>query len=202
MKKTLIALLLVLALSCSLYACSSGTKENVKEYNSSADFAEFGISLDAPKGASNQKYGVVNSTVNGEDLTIAQVTYTYNGTNCILRCAAVKDHNVSGYDENKAQNESQYPLNIEGVSSQIRIMQIDGKSIALWTLGDFSYSLCAETDDTVTITSCAMDAANANIPASMQQDTTMAPSQASDEPASGQQTTQSGAASANENSNE
>ncbi|MBR2591333.1 MAG: hypothetical protein IKE65_10520 [Clostridia bacterium] len=189
MKKTLIALLLVLALSCSLYACSSDTKEDVKEYNSSADFAEFGISLEAPKGASNQKYGVVNSTVNGQDLTIAQITYTYNDTKCILRCAAAKDHNVSGYDENKAQNESQYPLNIEGVSSQIRIMQIEGKSIALCTLGDFSYSLCAETDDTVTITSCAMDAANTNVPASMQEDTTIAPSQASDESTSEQQTT-------------
>ena len=196
MKKTLLAILLVLTLACCFSACGESKKENVKEYNSGADFAEFGISLEAPKGATNQKYGIVTSTVNDEELTIAQITYTYNGTDCVLRCAAAKDHNVSGYDENKAQNETQYPLNIENASSQIRVMQIDGKYVALWTLGDFSYSLSAETEDSVTFTSCAMDAANANVPtAAKSEDTTIAPSQPSD----GTQTTaQPGSSSQND----
>lgn len=163
MKKTIVAIVLVLTLALGLCAC--GAKEQVKEYNSSADFAEFGISLDAPEGATNQKYGVVTSKISGEELTIAQVEYTYNDIACVLRCAAAKEHNVSGYDENKAQSEEQYDLNIENYSSQIRVMQIDGKYVAIWTLGDFSYSLSAQTDDPIVATSCAMDAANANVPA-------------------------------------
>ncbi|MBQ3432202.1 MAG: hypothetical protein IJG23_05400 [Clostridia bacterium] len=163
MKKTIVAIVLVLTLALGLCAC--GAKEQVKEYTSSEDFAEFGISLVAPEGASNHKYGVVTSKVGGEELTIAQIEYTYNDIACVLRCAAAIEHNVSGYDENKAQNEEQYDLNIENYSSQIRVMQIDGKYVAIWTLGDFSYSLSAQTDDPIVATSCAMDAANANVPA-------------------------------------
>lgn len=163
MKKTAIAILLVLTLAFSLCAC--GSKEKVKEYNSKEDFAELGLSLNAPQGAEGQKYAVVESSANGEDINIAQISYTYNDISCILRSANVAEHNISGFDENKAQSEEQYDLNIEGFSSQIRIMQIDGKYVAIWTLGDYSYSLCAETEDTLAATSCAMDAANANVPA-------------------------------------
>ena len=97
-------------------------------------------------------------------MDIAQLSFEYNGATCVLRTANVASHNVSGYDENKAQSEEQYDLNIEEYSSQIRVMLIDGKYVALWTLGDHSYSLCVETTDSLTATSCAMDAANANVP--------------------------------------
>lgn len=163
MKKTIAALLLVLTMLFGLCAC--GKKETVKEeYQSAADFAKLGISLDAPEGASAQKYNAVESKAGGEDIMIAQVSYTYNDTACVLRCAKVAKHNVSGYDEDKAQSEEQYDLNVENFTSQIRIMQIEGKYVAIWTLGDFSYSLCAETDDQMNATSCAVDAANANVP--------------------------------------
>lgn len=161
MKKTLLAITLVLALVFSLSAC---TKEKVKEYNSSEDFTELGISLQAPAGASDQKYGVVESKIDGEKLSIAQIAYTYNDTECVLRSANVASHNVSGFDENKAQSEEQYDLNLGGYSSHIRVMQIDGNYVAIWTLGDHSYSLCAQTLDLLSATSCAMDAANANVP--------------------------------------
>ena len=163
MKKTIAALLLVLTMLFGLCAC--GKKETVKEeYQSAADFAKLGISLDAPEGSSAQKYNAVESKAGGEDIMIAQVSYTYNDTACVLRCAKVAKHNVSGYDEDKAQSEEQYDLNVENFTSQIRIMQIEGKYVAIWTLGDFSYSLCAETDDQMNATSCAVDAANANVP--------------------------------------
>lgn len=164
MKKTIVAVVLVLTLAFSLCACK---KEKVKT-TSKEDLTAAGISLEVPKGAKDLKYALVESTANGEDLQIAQISYDYNGVPCILRAANIGEHNVSGYDENKAQSEEQYDLNLGGYSSQIRIMTIDGKSVAIWTLGDHSYSLCAETDDSITATSCAMDAANANVPAGAQ----------------------------------
>ncbi|MBR0413486.1 MAG: hypothetical protein IJI67_00260 [Clostridia bacterium] len=167
MKKAIVAVVLVLTLALSLCACK---KEKVKT-TSKEDFTAAGISLEVPEGAQNLKYALVESTANGEDLQIAQITYDYNGVPCILRTANIGEHNVSAYDENKAQSEEQYDLNIGGYSSQIRIMTIDGKSVAIWTLGDHSYSLCASTDDSIAATSCAMDAANANVPAGGKQAT-------------------------------
>lgn len=166
MKKTIVAIALVLALAVSLCACS-GQKEVVKEYNSSADFVELNLFLEAPEGAENTKYAIVDAKSNGEELKIAQITYDYEGTTCILRTANVGSHNISNYDENKAQSEEQYDLNVEGYSSQIRIMLISGKYVALWTLGEHSYSLCADTSDQLVATSCAIDAANANVPMSV-----------------------------------
>ena len=162
MKKSIAVIVLALILSLSLCACTS--KEKVKTYDSKEDFEALGISLEVPEGAENLKYALVESSKDGEDINIAQITYTYNGTTCILRTANIGEHNISGYDENKAQSEEQYDLNLGGYSSQIRIMSIDGKNVAIWTLGDHSYSLCAETDDSITATSCAMDAANVNVP--------------------------------------
>ena len=164
MKKTLSLLALVLAVALCFCACSGGN-EVVKHYNSAADFAEIGISLDAPEGASDTKYDVIETTFDEQALNIAQVTYNYNETACTLRGANISSHNVSGYDENKAASEEEYDLNVEGFSSKIRVMQVDGKYVAIWFLGEQSYSLCAETDDPLVATSCAMDAANANIPA-------------------------------------
>ena len=171
MKKTIIALLLVCALAFCFCAC--GKKEKVKTY-SKEDFAALGISLEAPEGAENLEYAVVESKANDEDLNIAQISFDYNGVKCILRGANVGEHNVSGYEEDKAQSEEQYDLNVGDYSSQIRVMQIDGKYVSIWTLGEHSYSLSAETDDSVTATSCAMDAANANVPAAETPATTAA----------------------------
>ena len=171
MKKTITALLLVCALAFCFCAC--GNKETVKTY-SKEDFAELDISLEAPEGAENLEYAVVESKANDEDLNIAQISFDYNGVKCILRGANVGEHNVSGYEENKAESEEQYDLNIGEYSSQIRVMQIDGKYVSIWTLGEHSYSLSAETDDSVTATSCAMDAANANVPAAETPSTTAA----------------------------
>lgn len=163
MKKILSMTALVLALAVCFCACS-GQKEVVKHYNSAADFAEFGISLDAPDGSSDMKYDIVESASEEQTLNIAQVSYTYNDVPCVLRCANIGSHNVSGYDENKAQSEEEYDLNVEGFSSKIRVMLVDGKYVAIWTLGEHSYSLFADTKDPLAATSCAMDAANANIP--------------------------------------
>ena len=166
MKKSFVAVALVLALLFGFSACS-GSKEVVKEYNSSADFAELQLFLEVPEGGESPKYAIVDAKSNGEELKIAQITYDYEGTSCILRTANVGSHNISGYDENKAQSEEQYDLNVEGYSSQIRIMLISGKYVALWTLGEHSYSLCADTSDPLVATSCAIDAANANVPMSV-----------------------------------
>ena len=163
MKKTVIAIMLVLALALSLCACS-GKKETVKEYKSSADFAELGLALEAPEGAQNQKYGVIESTHDGEDLNIAQITYDYNGISCELRTANIGSYNVSGYDESKASSEEVYDLNVEGYNSQIRVMSVNSEYVAIWFLGDHSYSLSAKTNDPLTFTSCAIDAANSNVP--------------------------------------
>ena len=172
MKKTITALLLVCTLAFCFCAC--GKKETVKTF-SKEDFAELGISLEAPEGAENLEYAVVESkAANNEDLNIAQISFDYNGVKCILRGANVGEHNVSGYEENKAESEEQYDLNIGEYSSQIRVMQIEGKYVSIWTLGEHSYSMCTETDDSVTATSCAMDAANANVPASSAPATTEA----------------------------
>ena len=165
MKKSLIAIALVLVMLLSLCACT-GKKEVVKTYQSAADFAEFGLSLEAPEGATDKKYAVVESSYNGEDLNIAQVSYTYEGIECALRTANLTSYNVSGYDENKAITEEQYDLNVSSYSSQIRVMQQNGGMyVALWFLGEHSYSLSAKTDDPITFTACAIDAANANVPA-------------------------------------
>lgn len=163
MKKTIIALSLVLALAFSFSGCF-GKKEKVKEYNSAADFAEFNISLDAPENSQNKKYGVIESSHKGETLTIAQVTYDYEGINCTLRSANIGEYNVSGYAESKAESEEVYDLNVEGYDSQIRVMKVGEEYIALWFLGEHSYSLSAKTSDDMTFTSCAIDAANANVP--------------------------------------
>lgn len=163
MKKSILSLVLVLALVLGFSGCS-GKQEKVKEYKSSADFAELGLSLEAPEGASEQAYGVVESKHDGEDLNIAQIVYTYEGISCTLRTANLTSYNVSGYDENKASTEEQYDLNVGDYSSQIRVMQVEGMYVAIWFLGEHSYSLSAKTDDPITFTSCAIDAANANVP--------------------------------------
>lgn len=173
MKKSIVALLLALILVASLCGCSQ-KQEKVKTYSSSADFAELGLSLEAPEGASGMKYGVVESNYNGEDLNIAQIAYTYEGIACTLRTANITSYNVSGYDENKASSEEQYDLNVGDYSSQIRVMQTGDMYVAIWFLGEHSYSLSAKTTDPITFTSCAIDAANANVPASPAATTTAA----------------------------
>ena len=176
MKKSIIAIILVLTLALSFSGCF-GEKETVKEYKSSADFAELGLSLEAPEGASEEAYSVVESKYNGEDLNIAQIVYTYEGISCALRTANLASYNVSGYDENKASSEEAYDLNVGDYSSQIRVMQVEGMYVAIWFLGKHSYSLSAKTDDPITFTSCAIDAANANIPSAETVSTTVPVSQ-------------------------
>lgn len=167
MKKALISMLLVLALAFSFCACA-GKKEVVKTYQSSADFAELGLALEAPEGAQNQTYSVVKSSHNGEELDIAQIRYEYDGISCELRTANIGSYNVSGFDESKASSEEAYDLNVGDYSSQIRVMRVNSMYVAIWFLGEHSYSLSAKTDDSLTVTSCAIDAANANVPAAAQ----------------------------------
>ncbi|MBQ6380758.1 MAG: hypothetical protein IJJ41_04045 [Clostridia bacterium] len=185
MKKTVIVISLVLALALSLCACKS--KEKIKTNTSKEDIAQLGLSLEAPEGAENIEYAIVESEANGEDLSIAQISYNYNGIKCILRTANIASHNVSGFDESKAESEEQYDLNVGNYSSQIRVMHIDGKYVAIWTLGDHSYSLCMETDDSLNATSCAIDAANANVPEGGNQPTTEKESTTQEETSAQQQ---------------
>lgn len=162
MKKIVSAVLII----CILFAFSAcGKKEKVEEITSAADLAQYSITINLPEGASGEKYALVESSNKGEKIHIGQVTYDYNGTSCIFRTANIAQYNVSGYDENKAQNEQSYDLNLASFTSKIRIMKIEGSTyIALWDLGDHSYSLKADATDDATFTAIAMDAAQANIP--------------------------------------
>lgn len=161
MKKISVLLVAVLAISVLFCACG---KPTLTTLNSASDFSQYSISLDAPEGASAKKYAVLEQTNNGEKFNIAQVTYTYSGVNCTLRTANLADYNVSGIDESKGTDEQSYDLNIGSYDSSIRIMKSGSQYVACWTLGKHSYSLVATTSDAVSFTTCAMDAANANVP--------------------------------------
>ena len=161
MKKIISAILII----CILFAFSSCAKEKVNEITSAADLAEYSISINLPEGASGEKYALVESSNKGEKINIGQVTYDYNGVSCTFRTANIAQYNVSGYDENKAQSEQTYDLNLANFNSQIRIMKVDGSTyVALWDLGDHSYSLKADATDDTSFTAVAMDVAQANIP--------------------------------------
>lgn len=162
MKKTISAILIV-SILFAFSAC--GKKEKVNEITSAADLAEYSISINLPEGASGEKYALVESSNKGEKINIGQVTYDYNGISCIFRTANIAQYNVSGYDENKAQSEQSYDLNLANYNSKIRIMKVEGSTyVALWDLGDHSYSLKADATDDASFTAVAMDVAQANIP--------------------------------------
>lgn len=162
MRKIISAVLII----CILFAFSAcGKKEKVEEITSPADLAEYSLTINLPEGAANEKYAIVESSNKGEKIHIGQVSYDYNGTACTLRTANIAQYNISGYDENKATNEQSYDLNLATFKSQIRIMKVEGSTyVALWDLGDHSYSLKADATDDATFTAVAMDAAQANIP--------------------------------------
>ena len=162
MKKTISVILII----CILFAFSAcAKKEKINEVNSASDLAQYSISINLPEGASGEKYALVESSNKGEKINIGQVTYDYNGISCTFRTANIAQYNVSGYDENKAQSEQSYDLNLANYNSKIRIMKVEGSTyVALWDLGDHSYSLKADATDDTSFTAVAMDAAQANIP--------------------------------------
>ena len=162
MKKVISAVLIV-SILFAFSACAK--KEKVEEITSAEDLAQYSLSINLPEGAANEKYALVESSNKGEKINIGQVTYDYNGTTCIFRTANLAQYNVSGYDENKATNEQSYDLNLATFTSKIRIMKVEGSTyIALWDLGEHSYSLKADATDDASFTALAMDAAQSNIP--------------------------------------
>lgn len=160
--KKIISAILIIGILFAFASC--GKKEKVEEITSAADLAQYGITINLPEGATDEKYALVKSSNKGEELNIGQATYNCNGVGCTFRTANITNYNVSGYDESKSSNEQSYDLNIGTFTSQIRIMQVDGTYVALWSLGDHSYSLTAKTDDAITFTALAKDTAEANIP--------------------------------------
>ena len=161
--KKIVSAVLIISIIFAFSAC--GKKEKVEEISSAADLAQYSLSINLPEGATNEKYALVKSSNKGEEINIGQVTYDYNGSTCVLRTANIGKYNVSGYDENKAQSEQSYDLNLATFKSQIRIMKVDDSTyVALWDLGDHSYSLKADASDDASFTAIAMDTAQANIP--------------------------------------
>lgn len=162
--KKIAALISVIAIIALIFCGCGKTKSNSTALNSASDFNQYSLTLDAPEGATAKSYALIESEKDGEPLNIAEVKYTSESVQCTLRAANVKDYNVSGVDESSGKNEQSYDLNIGSYDSSIRVFQSGNQYVALWTLGNHSYSIVATTDDAITFTTCAMDAANANVP--------------------------------------
>ncbi len=161
--KKIVSAILIIGILFAFGACAK--KEKIEEITSAEDLAKYSLSINLPEGATNEKYAIVESSNKGEKIYIGQATYDYNGTTCIFRIANIAQYNVSGHDENKAQSEQSYDLNLANFTSKIRIMKLEGSTyVALWDLGDHSYSLKADAADDASFTAVAMDAAQANIP--------------------------------------
>ncbi len=163
--KKISAAFLALIFVFSFAGCSGKNNRDNNKVSGPEAFKEFAIFLDAPEGAQNKSYYLYEEKGdNSEPMQIAEVKYEYNGVKCTLRCANVKNKNISGIEESGDPNI--LDLLLEGYSSQIRIYTMSSNSVALWTLGNYSYSIIAETTDEQAMTTCAYDAASLNVPAS------------------------------------
>ncbi len=163
--KKLLATFFALIFVFSFAGCSGKNNQIGNQVSGPDAFKEYAITLDAPESAQNKSYYLYEEKGdNNETVQIAEVKYEYNSVKCTLRCANVKNQNISGIEESGDPNI--LDLLLEGYSSQIRIYTLSSNSVALWTLGNYSYSILAETTDAQTMTACAYDAASLNVPAS------------------------------------
>ena len=166
MKKLILPLIIIL-MAAMLFGCSGngGTPVSAasnKKVDGPDAFKEHSIVLDAPAEAEKPTYYLYTEEDGESEVFIAEVDYTYAGSAYTLKCANIKNKNISGVAE--SGEPEVFDLSVGNFSSQLRIYKTDKISLALWSLGNYSYSLTSKDSESFEI--AAIDAAQSNEPAS------------------------------------
>ncbi len=137
MRKIFIAAL-CFALAVCAAGCAAKTSEipnPMEELPSAEDFAELGVSIDAPEGATDVKYFIISGK-------LAQVSFTLDGRDFTYRCADEDEGDITGvYDEFRDEElavNAEYPDGC--IEVRIRTT-IDGGRLATWENGGKTFSL-------------------------------------------------------------
>lgn len=141
MKRRLFAIITVLLL---LLTAGCGAKEQpqtqvinpIQTVESAADFqTSLGIALQAPKGSQDPAYSIISGQ-------IAQIRYTYNGREFTHRCAETTEDISGVYGPFIPYDSIGVLIDHHSGSYTVRTKYpTDGGAVAIWQIGDHSYSL-------------------------------------------------------------
>ncbi len=101
----------------------------VKEVSSADEFASVGVAAALPQGGENPVYSIISDN-------LAQISFILNSNAYVFRGAAA-DEDISGIYSAFTSEET---VDISGVSVTVKRIQ-DGGSLAMWKIGDISYTL-------------------------------------------------------------
>ena len=152
MKKIALLLACTLFILPCLTACGKPAEEKTTgmpnpmvSVEGAKDFEGIGLVLNAPEGAADIKYYIIDKTLAHIDFKLADKNYIY-------RCAKTTDDITGVYDEFKAEPISQ-KVQVGENTAEITIKTTaDSARLATWVWGDISYSLFARdgmTDDEI-----------------------------------------------------
>lgn len=110
----------------------------IQEVQSAGDLADIGGHMEAPKGAENVKYSIIDST-------IAQVSFTLDGTEFAYRGGAPMD-NMAGIYSEMMDGEEILEASSGDKKAEVTIGSImDGGFVAGWKYDKYEYSLAVTT---------------------------------------------------------
>ena len=136
--KHIVALLLACVIALSLVGCNAQTDNPLVTVDGPEDFKKTGVSIEAPLGAEDAVYTIVDGKV-------AQVEYTLSGVSFVYRGSTKVDAEaLHGIYETFDQQETTFSAESEGWNVTLTIRTVeDGEkgALALWSHGSANYSL-------------------------------------------------------------